>query len=93
MKLSDTSQEARMAHYKDISAVEERVNQLSEWLKEESPECFSDQKQLDEGTQERVYWQYGYMVALRDVLRFLTDSESPNQRLHKRDTSSSSPAA
>ena len=58
-KLSDTSQEAHMARYKDISAVEKRFKELGEWLKEKSPECFSEQKQLDEGTQERVYWHYG----------------------------------
>jgi len=82
-----------MAGYNDISAVEERFKELGEWLEEKSPECFSEQKQVDEDTQERVYWHYGYMVALRDILRFLTEAESPNQTPHERDTSSSFPAA
>jgi len=78
--------------FKDISAVEKRAGDLQEWLQKNAPASLAEQKHLDEGTQERAYWHYGYMVALRDVLRFLTDSESSSAETHKRDISSSFPA-
>jgi hypothetical protein len=39
-----------------------------EWLQDNAPFCFVDQKHLDENTPARAYWHYGYMVALTDVL-------------------------
>lgn len=74
-----------MAKVADIGALEQRAGDLQDWLKKNAPEALADQKHLDEGTQERVYWHYGYMVALRDVLKFLTDCPSPNQRSYKPD--------
>ena len=35
-----------------------------------------EQRHLDAGTPEREYWHYGYMVALRDVIRLLTGQTS-----------------
>ena len=82
-----------MATFRDISVLEDRARQLSEWLKKSAPECFTEQKHLDENTQERVYWHYGYMVALRDALRFLTGEDLPSQKSYKRDRTSSRSAA
>jgi hypothetical protein len=31
----------------------------------------AEQKHLDQGSDERVYWHYGYASALQDVLRLL----------------------
>jgi hypothetical protein len=81
-----------MAVFKDLSTIEKRATDLHEWLKKNAPGSLVEQKQLDEGTQERVYWHYGYMVALRDVLRFLTDSDKPSQKSYKQDNSTSFPA-
>jgi len=78
-----------MAKFKDISAVQNRVRELDEWLLKNAPESLVEQKHLDEGTRERVYWHYGYMVALRDVLRFLTDAEVSSQKSYSQDSSSS----
>ena len=75
-----------MATFKDISAIQNRVSGLTDWLNKNAPECFTEQKHIREGTQERVYWHYGYMVALRDVLRFLTKSEQPSRDVHKHGT-------
>ena len=69
-----------MAEFKDIRAVERRIEALTRWLKENAPECLIEQKQLDGDTRERVYWHYGYTVALRDVLRFLTEPEAISQK-------------
>ena len=47
----------------------ERRDGQIEWLKENAPYCFADQKHLHENTPERAYWHYGYMVALGDVIK------------------------
>ena len=41
---------------------------IADWLKKVAPYVFEEQKQLDADTVERIYWHYGYLVALRDVL-------------------------
>lgn len=46
---------------------------LTQWLNDTAPHCFDDQKHLDEHSVERVYWHYGYMVAIRDMLRALLE--------------------
>ena len=56
----------------DISQIEDRIKGIREWLKKEAPECFTEQKHTEEGTQERIYWHHGYMMGLRDALRFFT---------------------
>jgi hypothetical protein len=56
------------------AALKSRIQALKEWLDREHPECASEQKHLNEGTVERAYWHYGYMVALRDALKLLDDS-------------------
>ncbi len=43
----------------------------------ECPACFEEQKHLDQGSSECTYWDYGYMVALLDVLRYLTERALP----------------
>jgi hypothetical protein len=55
-----------------VSQLEKRQSDLADVLNNDSPECFTDQKHLEEGTQERIYWHYGYMVSLRDAVRFLS---------------------
>ncbi len=65
----------------DLSSVEMRINGLKDWLRENAPECFSEQKHLHENTAERVYWHYGYMVALRDVMRLLQGERLSNRNL------------
>ncbi len=52
--------------------LEKRIAPMSRWLAQHAPYCATDQAHLDEGTRERAYWHYGYVVALtdvRDVLR------------------------
>jgi hypothetical protein len=56
-----------------LEAIERRITNMSEWLRENSPYCFHDQKHLDEDTVERTYWHYGYLVALKDVRRLLKE--------------------
>jgi hypothetical protein len=56
----------------DLSAVQSRIDSMRRWLAEQGANCFEEQRHLDEGTPERVYWHYGYLIALQDVMRMLT---------------------
>lgn len=60
--------------------IKKRIRDLSEWMNRESPECFYEQRHLDSGTSEQVYWNFGYLCALRDVLRLILglSKEMPN---------------
>jgi hypothetical protein len=58
--------------FQDVISIGRKIEQVSEWLKSTPPLCATEQQHLEEGSQERVYWQYGYLAALRDVLRCLT---------------------
>jgi hypothetical protein len=63
----------------DLSVLERRAKAISDWLKENGRECFDLQKNLDQDSQERIYWHYGYLVALRDVYGYLTGNPLPNR--------------
>jgi hypothetical protein len=62
--------------FTEIAKIDRRIRDLTTWLEENDPNCGTEQKHLSEGSQERVYWHYGYMVALRDALRLLAGRES-----------------
>ena len=51
--------------------IQRRIDNISAWLAENAPDCRGDQKHLDEGTAERAYWHYGYLIALRDIQNLL----------------------
>jgi hypothetical protein len=74
---------------KDLADLEKRIRDTRDWLSKESPECFSEQKHAEEGTQERIYWHYGYLVGLRDAIRFLTEDRADS----KARTENKSPAS
>lgn len=61
--------------FKDFEEVRERADELAAWISESSSDVVGEQRQLDEGSPEQAYWHYGYMVALRDMLRFLADNK------------------
>ena len=63
-----------------MRSIGERANQLADSICESSTDCIGEQGQLNEGSRERAYWQYGYMVALRDVLRFMADNQPGHER-------------
>jgi hypothetical protein len=56
--------------------IERRIHSLSRWLRENGPECTEEQAHLSEGTRERLYWHYGYLVALRDLKRLLESNRT-----------------
>lgn len=55
-----------------------RYDALREQLREHFPEVVDEQAHLDEGSREKAYWQYGYAVALRDVLNLLSRTSRLN---------------
>ena len=59
-----------------IDQLQLRHNSLRKWLTEHAPDCGQEQAHLDSGTSERVYWHYGYAVALRDALALLEGGAS-----------------
>ena len=46
----------------------QRIQALKAWLEQAAPRCTAEQRHLEEGTVERIYWHYGYLVALQDAL-------------------------
>jgi hypothetical protein len=48
------------------AAILRRIDELSEWLTEHAPYCQTEHAHLNEGSRERAYWHYGYLMALRD---------------------------
>lgn len=53
----------------------QRANRLDVWLDQIDAPCKTEQKHCEEGTVERAYWHHGYMMALRDILKQMEDSE------------------
>jgi hypothetical protein len=51
--------------------IQHRIDGITAWLAENAPACAAEQKHLDEGTAERQYWHYGYLVALKDIQKLL----------------------
>lgn len=69
----------------DLESLETRARGIQEWLDKNGRGCQEEQQHIRAETTEKIYWHYGYMVALMDVLRFLgreitTVSESSSIR-------------
>lgn len=54
-----------------VHALSLKADELTRWLAQYAPNCQTSQKHLEDGTIEQVYWHYGYLCALRDVLPML----------------------
>lgn len=61
--------------YGGLVELEKRRDQMAEWLQDNAPFVFSDQKHLDADTPERSYWHHGYMMALTDALALISQGE------------------
>jgi hypothetical protein len=53
-----------------------RIATLTRWVNRHCPDCETEQAHLEEGTREQAYWNYGYLVALRDILRKVSGSRT-----------------
>jgi len=55
----------------DLNSLESRARGIQDWLDKNGRGCQEEQKHIRADTTEKIYWHYGYMVALMDVLRVL----------------------
>gem|GEM_PF-6353474 len=68
---------------RDRAVIEKRIGRIEGFLLQNHPECFVEQKHLDAESKERAYWHYGYLCALRDIVKLLlavTDQPKALQR-------------
>lgn len=56
--------------------LDDRIKGLKDWLIEQDPNCFKEQKHLDEGTPERIYWHYGELMTLIALRKGLDNPHS-----------------
>jgi hypothetical protein len=59
----------------EIRSLQNRARAIREWLCENAPECSTEQKHLEEGSRERAYWHHGYLMALQDMLRLISEEQ------------------
>ena len=57
-------------------AVRRRIAELEAWLKQQGVDVKKEQAHLDQGSRERLYWHYGYLIGLRDAVNALTRAEA-----------------
>jgi hypothetical protein len=50
------------------NVLEQRAKELRGWLETNGGNCWTEQRHLRVGTPEQIYWHFGYLAALRDVL-------------------------
>lgn len=60
-----------------LSDIEQRRDDLMDWLQRDAAHHVKDQSHLDEGSVEQAYWHYGYLVAMKDVLALLGNTSTP----------------
>ena len=63
----------------EFRKIENRCRELSEWISHRAPQCLTEQKHLQEGSQERGYWAHGYLSALRDVVTLFSRESLSDQ--------------
>ncbi len=56
--------------------LESRRDKIARWLARSGPECGEEQRHLDEGSEERTYWHFGYLMAIKDVLALLGNAST-----------------
>jgi hypothetical protein len=57
-----------------ITQLRVRIRELTQWLQQECPHCFTEQKHLEQDSSERCYWHMGYMSALTDAVQLMQRS-------------------
>ena len=49
-------------------ALRKRREEPRAWLEDNGRECWQEQAHLRDGSAEQIYWHFGYLAALQDVL-------------------------
>ncbi len=55
-----------------LEKMQKQADDIKDWLDENAPEVFEDQKHLDEGTEARAYWHFGRLITIQDAIRALS---------------------
>ncbi len=63
----------------EFRKIEGRCRELKEWISHQAPQCFQEQKHLEEGSEERGYWAHGYLSALQDVVQLFSRESLSDQ--------------
>ena len=63
-------------HLDSLKSVRERIAGLEDYFARQKVDVKAEQSHLNEGSREGLYWHYGYMMALKDMLRVLGDGET-----------------
>jgi hypothetical protein len=58
-------------HDEAIGKLRKRAEETATYLRQTFPEVTEQQRHLDDGSPERAYWHFGYLMALRDALKLL----------------------
>ena len=56
-----------------LTKIKERELASFEWLKANAPDVLDERRLQSCRASEHIYWHYGYAMALRDVMRMLTN--------------------
>ena len=56
-----------------LSRIKERELASFDWLKTHAPDLIDERCPPYCGPSERIYWHYGYAMALRDVMRMFAN--------------------
>ena len=59
-----------------LTLLESRRDDLMSWLAENGMVCEREQRHLDDGTEARTYWHFGYLMAVKDVLALLGNTST-----------------
>lgn len=65
----------RIIHQKSVPIVE-RIACLEQWMRQYGSYAVIEQRHLYKDSVERAYWNYGYLMALREALALVTDQDS-----------------
>lgn len=82
----------RINHRKCVPIVE-RIAAMEEWMRQYGSSALREQRHLERDSIERAYWNFGYLMALREALALVSDQDDSSQRDglvghgNKRDTS------
>jgi len=52
---------------------------MEEWMRQYGACALREQRHLDKDSIERAYWNYGYLMALREALALVTDQDDSSQ--------------
>jgi hypothetical protein len=63
----------------EFRKIENRCREVREWIYHKAPQCLTEQRHLEESSQERAYWAHGYLMALLDVLGLFSRSTLSGQ--------------